>query len=167
MYRFSSPVKHLNSSWLGKGCLTEMGARRLPRPPSKRIGSALEVLDWLEFLCLNSDCRGLGGYELVDSTELLGLTVLSGDTPYAKAECLRQILKHLFTPDSDSSLATLHLLGLTPSSTRQPRPNRRRLAAEAYGQAINTFQKHYELPLLRDAAEAIWGLALEGHSLSA
>lgn len=141
-----------------------MGSRRLPRPPSRAIRSSDEVLEWLQFLCLNSDCRGLGGHELLGCHELLGLTLVTAMgavTPFERARTLRNVIKAAVPPDDEPSLATLELLGLTQSTTRQPRPVRRRLAAETYGLPLNTFQKRYELLLLRDLAEVIWGLELE------
>jgi len=138
-----------------------MAARSLLRPANRIPNSSEEILDWLKFLCLNSDCRGLGGHELDRSEGLLKLTILNqGATPHERAILLRRTLTDEMGRDEDggAGLATLHLLGLTPVSKRQPRPLRRRLAANAYGQALDTFQKRYEMPLLQDVAEVLWGL---------
>jgi hypothetical protein len=141
-----------------------MGARRLPRPPSVSICSSDEILEWLRYLCINSECRGLGGHELIDCKQLLDLdliTVRGGDTPHKRAQVLRETIKQALPSGDGPDIATLQLLGLTPSSSRQPRPFRRKLAADSLGMVLNTFEKRYESLLLRDVAEVLWGLEFE------
>jgi hypothetical protein len=124
------------------------------------------LLDWLRFLCLNSECRGLGGHELI-GTELLNLTLIArrgAGTPASQADVLRAVIHGILREENDANLATLHLLGMTPAMARQPRPLRRQAAADIYGQPLDTFQKRYELLLLRDVAETLWGLEVEART---
>lgn len=145
-----------------------MGARRIPRPQSGTPASADDIFDWLRYLCLNSDCRGLAGFELAGCPELLQLRavtlVADGDDPGSRARALRELLRRLF-PDTDDvrgvgspDAATLCLLGLTRATAKQPRAVRRRLAAEAMLLNLDTFQKRYERRLLLDAAHELWRL---------
>lgn len=143
-----------------------MGTRKIPRPKTGVPNSPDEIFLWLEYLCLDSDCRGLGGYELVACPELLGLSVLAPPTKVdgleLRAKRLRGLLSESCLDDgldeiSGPAEATLALLGLTSSSARQPRAARRRLAADAMSLALDTFQKRYERRLLRDAAHELWG----------
>jgi hypothetical protein len=148
-----------------------VGARQLPRPPSQAICCSEDIYSWFRYLCLSSDCRGLAGFEALRCPELLnGLMVLApdgADTLQARANLLRRLLAALFPPETveisegNANLATLELLGLTTRTARKKRPLRRRLAAESYVMGLNTFQRNYEQRLIRDAAEALWGLELQ------
>lgn len=143
------------------------GARRLPAPTSETINSPQVIREWLAFLCLNSNCRGLGGSELIEARRFLeGLRILdvAGDDATSRALLLRRMLVDRYRNLSvccDADLATMHLLGLTPETTRQPRAERRRLAAEALGQTLDTFRRGSDLRLLLDIATELWALELE------
>lgn len=142
-----------------------MGARRIPRPAAGRPGSPEAVFEWLEYLCLSSDCRGVGGYELAESelVRLEGLRPLAdGDSDQARADALRSLLRSVCSgavadaATMDADRATLCLLGLTPATFKRPRATRRAEAAAAMGMATDTFQKRYERKLLLDVAHEVW-----------
>lgn len=145
-----------------------MGARAIPMPPQVLPTSTDEVLEWLVFLCLSSRSRGLGGHELAQCEGLLSLRFLtkgSRSAPDAAAATLRGLLRAAYSPqrsgeriEGDPDAAVAHLLGLSVIAYKQPRPLRRKLAAEAAGMNIDTFQRHYELALLRDVAHELWRL---------
>lgn len=145
-----------------------MGARRIPRPQTGIPASPDDVLKWLEFLTLSSDSRGLAGYELAECTELLAMNFLgrfSGEVSCeGRARTLRSVLVVILNDESAASgpdKATLMLLGLTPSTTKQPRSVRRQRAANTLELVLDTFQKTYERKLLRDVAHEIWRLEIE------
>jgi hypothetical protein len=147
-----------------------MGARRIPRPNTGIPSSPDQLFQWLEYLCLSSESRGLAGYELAQCTEFLAMTLLDrfSEEPgcESRAYTLRAILRTIYTGDdsgsamSDPGEATLMLMGLTPTTLKQPRPARRRQAADAMGMPLDTFQKGYERRLLLDAAYELWRLEL-------
>lgn len=145
-----------------------MGARKIPRPETGAPTSPDELFEWLRYLCLNSDCRGLGGWELTQCPELLAFKICQGDVdtddPAVRAHNLREILRDLLHPHErdpligDPTLATVHLLGLSQAGMQQPRAIRRQLAADAAGMALDTFQRRYEGALLCDVANELWGM---------
>ncbi len=152
-----------------------MGARRIPRPQTGTPTSADEIFRWLRYLCLDSDCRGLAGYELEECAELLDLAAVRSraehDGSGARAAALRRLLRETYSrpleerrPSGDPDKATLHLLGVTPAGAKQPRPLRRQLAAEAMAMALGTFQKRYEQRLLRDVAHHLWTLEIRART---
>lgn len=148
-----------------------MGARSIPRPDTGIPNSPEDIFRWLEYLCLSSSCRGLAGHELSQCDDLLNLRWLTEATnnggPALRADALRKHLRQHFALQgaepgvqddarSQHHRATLHLLGLSNVAYAQSRPERRRLAAEALGLVLDTFQKRYEGALLRDVAEELW-----------
>lgn len=141
-----------------------MGARCIPRPSSGTPTDANDVYAWLVYMCVNSDCRGVGGHELT-TTALVSMRLVDGLTGSAnrqeRARALRDLLvaSYASRPDTDvvpADRAIAHLLGLLPRSARQPRPIRRQLAADAMGMTLDTFQRRYEKRLLRDVADELW-----------
>ncbi len=148
-----------------------MAARVIPRPAGPTLTSPEDIFDWLRYLCLNSDCRGLGGFELARCPELLSLTICDSDAaesdnPQQRAERLRRWLRNRYQPSANpaeqpaaSDRAILLLLGLLPVATVQPRVERRRLAAQALGMTLDTFQRRYEPRLLMDVADELWRTA--------
>ena len=152
-----------------------MGARKFPRPNTGIPASPDEIVTWLRFLCLSSDSRGLAGYELAESRELLGLTVLTvlshDGSCEDRAQVLREVLKAMLADEDDTggvegdlNTAALRVLGLTALTGKQPRAVRRRLAADAAGMNLNTFQKRYEHKLLLDVAHEVWRLELRARA---
>ncbi len=146
-----------------------VGARRRPKPLTGTPSSIDDVEDWLAYLCLNTTGRGLDGSELLDCPDLLALHLLDSyavvpDSQTSRAAALRQLLRERFDAPTDRfhppdpNLATQHLLGLSHSTSRQPRSRRRELCAYALGLNVDTSQRRHEEPLLRDAAEFIWEL---------
>ena len=142
-----------------------MPARSFKQPPNAEPHGPDDLFTWFVYLCLNSDCRGLGGYELALCSGLLSLGVLRRVTKdksaQSRAYALRRLLERLLTTrcaqtKSPALLATLHLMGLTPAAAGMPRPIRRKLAADTMGMALDTFQRRYERRLLRDAADELW-----------
>lgn len=158
-----------------------MPARALPRPDTPPT-SPQAIYAWLEYLSLDSSCRGLGGYELVETPELLELAALSAvDTDAERAHLLRDLIRQQFPPATepprvveyysggievnvtaigDANKARLHLLGLTPQSTGRQRPVRRRLAASAMREMLRTFISRYEKDLVWDVAYELWRVGL-------
>jgi hypothetical protein len=139
----------------------------LPAPTSEKIDSPQVIREWLVFLCLNSKCRGLDGSELIEARRFLeGLRMLDvvGEDATSRALLLRRMLVDRYRNlrlRCDADLATMHLLGLTPETARQPRAERRRLAAEALGETLDTFRRGSDLRLLLDIATELWALELE------
>jgi hypothetical protein len=144
-----------------------VGARSIPRPQTGTPKSPADIFLWLEYLCLNSDCRGLAGYELEQCGELLSLDFLVADDSFGgRAKALREVLRrhHSRRCEAEGSgladAATLCLLGLTPKTAKQPRAERRRSAADVMRMPIDTFRRRYERRLLMDVAHELWRLHL-------
>lgn len=139
-----------------------MPARSIERPSDTPLTSSAEVMQWLEFLCLNSSCRGLGGHELADSP-IAPLASNKLGLGHDGASNIREFLRAKYarkpgepTSGFDVSTAKLHLIGLTPSTEVQGRALRRELAANAMAQSTDSFQKRDERLLLADVAADIW-----------
>lgn len=150
-----------------------MPARSIPRPAGGTATSRLQLHAWLRYLCINATCRGLGGHELLDAEPLVGLGCLVAQdelaVPEVRAHRLRALVRAEYLPldghrlGGDPQAAKLHLLGLSAEGFVQPRAERRRLAAEAMGTPLDTFQKRAENDLLHDVAADLWRLESESH----
>lgn len=135
-----------------------MPAKRIPRPAA-RPTSAEDLCNWLEHLCLSSESRGLGGFELAECTDLLDAfpQLAATENHSVKAAHFRQRVRELRDGQRDAD-GLLALVGLSPDTLRVDRAHRRLIARNALLMGEEAFVGRYDRLLLRDLAHDLWAL---------